>query len=657
MEKLFNSYNLEYKKILFNGITKKEINDNKAYHFKNDIENINNYNCYKLKLGKVGCIDTDNDEAEYFVNSILNNKGYIKNPSISNKLLKLDDYNNNFHRLFIIPDTLKDETNKICINGGCLDILFNGILYEPENYNIIQDEIYLIPELTFDIYNKLLKFKPTKLNKNNNPYYKDKTDNSKFWDIVENKFNQKQIADIYYSFNKDKYIYNKNLGWFSFDNYNKLINHKKDLPTDILTDMANCLQKWLEDNNKQQITLNVTDEIYNQQLKRLKIIKKCFNQLGTKAFVEGSICYLNYLYNNDDIENKLNFDREIIAFEDKIYNFKDGKFRDIRRDDYITITTGYKAPINDKNPDLIKEIDDLLLSIFNNQALKEYWKITTALSFHNNNYESVFFHNGSGGNGKGLLSNIISNSLGSYFMTTENTFLTSQIKSGAPNPTLATAEFCKYLLVSEPDDGTANSCLNPDFIKMLSGGDKIVTRALYRDNISYIPRFTINLQCNQQPKINKFDRGLIRRIKMIPYINNFVEKPTKINDKLINYDLKKKINTIEFRNNFMMLMLETATKNINKIIVKPEEVIRATSEYFEDNNPIKNFIDEHYILNEKFKTSFTDFKKHYEAVNECHITSQKLKGELLTNDFKVCKDTMIKIIGIKLKEEVDDLDK
>ena len=106
----------------------------------------------------------------------------------------------------------------------------------------------------------------------------------------------------------------------------------------------------------------------------------------------------------------------------------------------------------------------------------------------------------------------------------DNTFLTSVFKSGQANPTLAKCMGIRYLLVSEPsgkqsfpkatftkksedffvnepDDGSDDVKFNVDFIKMLTGGDIITTRDLFKSNVSYKPQFTPFVQCNNKPKL------------------------------------------------------------------------------------------------------------------------------------------------------------
>jgi len=91
----------------------------------------------------------------------------------------------------------------------------------------------------------------------------------------------------------------------------------------------------------------------------------------------------------------------LLAFEDKLYDFDKLQFRNIEPTDYITKTTKYNAPISNKEHR--EFIMKLLYSIFENDEMVEYWLTTTGLSLFSNKYESLYIYFGAGSNGKGML--------------------------------------------------------------------------------------------------------------------------------------------------------------------------------------------------------------------------------------------------------------
>ena len=86
-----------------------------------------------------------------------------------------------------------------------------------------------------------------------------------------------------------------------------------------------------------------------------------------------------------------------------------------------------------------------------------------------------------------------------HFYTTDNTFLTTAYKSGQANSNLAQLHWVRFLLVTEPANGTAECTLNLDLVKSMTGNDEIIALLLFEDNITFRQFFSLTLQ----PKTKK----------------------------------------------------------------------------------------------------------------------------------------------------------
>lgn len=482
-----------------------------------------------------------------------------------------------------------------------------------------------------------------------------------FWSMLfyQDKLQHSDFAHIYYNLEPNKYVRSHLTGWYEYNEYN-ILQHRDKTPTSLLNSITNKLQKYIIE-QRNYLTPNMKDyDIKN------KLVKTSYQQVGNSGFVKGIIDYLTNLYTVENLDDLLDKNNSVLAFTDKLYDVTNNTFRDIKPQDYITKTTGYKAPTS-RNKESKKYILKTLYSIFENNDMVDYWLITTSLALFTTKTESVYIHTGSGGNGKGLMSDLIRVSLGDYFFSPENTFLTTTFKAGTPNPSLFKCKGIRYLLVSEPDDGKDNT-FNVDFIKMMSGGDVITTRTLYQSVMtSYIPQFTTFCQCNQKPKLKKFDKGLVRRIKIIDYPFNFVDKPEKPNDRLRDYELKNTLSQPDIRDEFIQILFDYATVWINKKIndIKiPEDVQKYTAEYLEENNPVKMWIDTRLITTGKktdsVKTSdaYDDFKINFK---ESYLDNKGFMQGLKVNDMVIIKSNGYnKITGVKFRndenEEVSDSD-
>jgi P4 family phage/plasmid primase-like protien len=479
------------------------------------------------------------------------------------------------------------------------------------------------------------------------------------FDTMLSDFNQSDVARWYHERNPAKYLLSKNTGWYEYNRFNVLIQAGKKAPSSLHNDITLRIQDEIIKHRNSLKPSKDKDEEYDR---KMKAVKSAYIKVGNAGFVKGVIEFLEGYYTIDQIDQKFDDTSSIIAFDDMAYDIVLGKFRAIQPQDYITKTTRRPAPRAPVSPALKSKVDDLLWSIFENKEVIEYWWTTVGLSLFGNKSESLFIHTGAGGNGKGLLNDIIRQCIGDYFLAAEGTFLTSSFKAGQANPTLASCKGIRYLFVPEIDDTSdtgKDRKLNVPFIKQMTGGDTITTRALYQDNISFLPQFTCFLQCNEKPQLGKIDNGIKRRLHIVNYPFNFVEKD-KIRgpqDKLANSDLKHSLTT-DFLDAFTLTLLDYAQRFYRvdmKHVQKPEAVERETSEYFDDNNPLKSWLAENTdasIPDSKIKSSELLARYNEDAGFENKVSAVKFAEMMKFNGFEKFKSCgLIMFKGLKLRQK------
>ena len=479
--------------------------------------------------------------------------------------------------------------------------------------------------------------------------------NINIWDVLE-EMNHSDMAKLYCKLSPSKYIYSNLTGWYEYNKYNILKPYNKLIPPSLLSNVTNTLQKFIINERNKIIPPTKIDDNYEKKLNEydrcMKLAKKGYINVGSSSYVKSIIDFLSNLYSVEGLDLLLDSNINLLAFEDKLFDFNILQFRNIEPTDYITITTKYYVPerCNEYRDFIMK----LLYSIFENNEMVNYWLIITGLSLFSNKYESLYINAGHGGNGKGLLSSMLTKALGEYFYSADNTFLTSIFKSGQTNPTLAKCKGIRYLLVSEPDNGTDDVKFNIDFIKMLTGGDIITTRDLYKANISYKPQFTPFVQCNKKPNLGKLDNGVKRRLKIINFPLNFVENPTKFNERMIDNTLKDKLNN-DFYKELILLLIDIACEHKNNNIIKqPLDVINQTKEYFDDNDPVKLWLNSYYELtnSDKDRISSSELYNTYIYDNNPKISIVKFSEYMKFNEIEYIKPKN-KTVYIKIKRKND----
>lgn len=464
-----------------------------------------------------------------------------------------------------------------------------------------------------------------------------------FWNIMMNP-NHSDLAKLHFQTDdRRRFAYCEKTGWYRYNEFNIMSHVGNKDPSGFINDITDNLQRLLlEQRNLLVPSKKGNDELYKL---RMKAFQSMYGKVGTASFVEGVIKFLKPLLTVEDLAKILNSKHHLLAFNNKLYDVQKGEFRPIHRDDYISFTTGYNAPtrrITDKDK---KDLYDFINGMFETPEMTDFWFKAVALSFFTNRFQNMYIFTGSGGNGKGLSTDLIQVFAGDYVYTTDNSFLTSTFKSGQANATLADLQGRRFVIVSEPADGGRDGKLNIEFVKSMTGGDKITTRALYCNNFTYISQFTLFLQCNQKPEFDKIDGGIQRRVKVISYPYSFVDYPDPKNpmEKKKNNNIKDEyLLTDKTRDVFATMVLEIATKHyLDKTIDIPDSVKIETQEYLDDNNPIKSWIETCLTItsDSKDRIKASELLKEYNSHpdTEIKLSSSKFGNLMAFNKIKKIK--------------------
>lgn len=496
-----------------------------------------------------------------------------------------------------------------------------------------------------------------------------------FYSLLLGGCNNSDLAGLYYQIEPTKYAYSPKTKWWEYNKNNILVNTYDEKPTSLINNISYTLREYF---NEQRKCLDMDSKDFKE---RNEAILKVYGKLGTASFCKGIIDFLPGLYLNEKIEDLVDTNTNIIAFNNCLYDLEKNEFRKIEPTDYISRTTGYDLK-KSSIPEFRKKVLDLIESIFPDVSTREYWLKATSLSFFTNKFENFYVLTGKGRNGKGVLDGIIKKALGKYHYTAEPTFLTTIIKAGIANPTLAECNGVRYLTVSEPDNGAENCSLNIEFVKGLTGRDKITTRNLHEKNKSFENRFTVFLSCNNMPTLNKLDKAIVERLKCIPFTERFISNPDPTDSHQHQGDPNLKDETLkqEFINEFMIYMFEIANqyKNITQKDFKVSDLCKEKAdEYIEENNQFKLWFQANYKRivipkgtkltteeknKQRIRTSTILAEYNEDRPRNEHFTAKKLKNALSFNDIEThIYNGSAHIMGYERKEEeeekISDLDK
>tara|TARA_R110000787_G_scaffold97430_1_gene201053 strand:+ start:213 stop:2726 length:2514 start_codon:yes stop_codon:yes gene_type:complete len=232
-----------------------------------------------------------------------------------------------------------------------------------------------------------------------------------------------------------------------------------------------------------------------------------------------SDCVLNLLgcKNFDDIE----FDKNgyLFAFRNKVYDLQIMNAIEPKKEDYILTSTGFDYETVDDHK--VLELLKLFETIFPDRDILKYYIHLMATCLYGIPIEKFFLANGGGGNGKGVINELLVELLGNYAYTAPNGVLLAPLKLGNC-PEVAGMKNKRLIIYREPDAEQKKICFST--VKELTGGSKINARMNYSNDTNTTLCGTHIMECNQRPKLDgRLDESVLRRVRDIPFVSTFTE--------------------------------------------------------------------------------------------------------------------------------------
>jgi P4 family phage/plasmid primase-like protien len=349
------------------------------------------------------------------------------------------------------------------------------------------------------------------------------------------------------------------------------------------------------------------------------IIKYCASSLSKENLLKE----LRLLYIADKIFEKMDtINPNLVGFINGVYDLENNIFRNAKPEEYVSVTTGNKY--NKADPDIKKEAMQILESIFPDKEELRYILKHISLGLYGLNPEEKFYiWIGTGGNGKGLLRDIIQVVFGGYYDPMDISYLykSNISKVESANPIMTRKKNTRLVITTEPD---GDQKLKSSIIKSFSGNDPIQVRELYGSSFNFIPKFKLIIQTNTEPIFEGFDGGMKRRPIIINFPNKFVDNPILPNERLVDKTLKKKL-IIEkmYLNEFFEIFVDhyiLYTKEGLRDL--PKRFKTDTSQFIKNNDPIGEWLDNKIIITNKCKDCikssdlYDSFLEHIENENK-----------------------------------------
>ena len=327
-------------------------------------------------------------------------------------------------------------------------------------------------------------------------------------------------------------------------------------------------------------------------------------------------------------------------------DLRTGHIRPHDPNDYLTKITAV-APSLDGMELWLDFLDRLTCG---DRDLQEYLQVCSGMEAVGNVYvEKLTVAYGSGGNGKSSYYNAKARVLGDYYGGLSAETLTANCRKNK-SPEYAELRGKRLVIAAELEEGMR---LDTAVVKKLCSTDPIKAEKKFKDPFDFIPSHSTVLYTNHLPKVGTNDTGTWDRLVVIPFNARFRGTAGEIFN-YAEYLLENCGGAI------LTWIIEGARKFIAaKFHIKqPECVTQAIDEYRNDNDWLKDFIEECCMVSPEYSVRagelFDTYRTHTNNTHEWARTAAVFKAAVTVAGFRWRKTaTGAQYFGLKLKPEYE----
>ncbi len=255
---------------------------------------------------------------------------------------------------------------------------------------------------------------------------------------------------------------------------------------------------------------------------------------------------------------------------------------------------------------------------------------------------------GVGSNGKSATVKLIRETVGMQYAGTMSRDCvvksTRPVAAGSASPHLVALEKLRIAICEETEENQMGDVrLDDGTIKLMTGGNRIVVRPLYKEQHEFMPTHLPILVTNHLPSFSADDEAMARRLLLIPF--NFRFKPPHLYDENDGDETTKRgdpavrewVGTEEAREEMLVWMVRGAMRWYSEGMGEPPLRFRqATEEFMRENDAVGNFMREQCVLG---RDKDVETKALLDAYNEANperkLTSKVLKRKMLNRGYAV----------------------
>jgi len=318
-------------------------------------------------------------------------------------------------------------------------------------------------------------------------------------------------------------------------------------------------------------------------------------------------------YKEYGTNNTINFDDKtyLFGFNNVVYDLEQGIFREYKYDDYVSITCGYdwREPTDEE----IKVVSDLIESIMPVKEERDLFLQIMCTALDGKCLEKFVIFNGGGGNGKGVIDDLLLKAVGNYGMIGNNGILFETSKTGS-NPEKSNIHKKRLVIFREPSE---RNKFENSVIKELTGGGTFSARSHHEKTTTKELNLTMIVECNKRPLFAEEPQDAeTRRIIDLFFRSTFTTDKTLVDGENNIFLAKPEYKSVEFQEKYKFALIKILMdqykifKKNNYVLNPPKSIKERTQLYLEMSCNIVQWFKDNYTLTNN-KNDFIQVKDIY----------------------------------------------
>ena len=365
--------------------------------------------------------------------------------------------------------------------------------------------------------------------------------------------------------------------------------------------------------------------LYPEDLKEREAEAKWAIGSESRARLEALLTLAQNVHPLADVGDQWDTNPDLFGVENGVVELPTGRLRSGRPEDRVTMHTSLIYDPKARCDRWLRFLNE----VFSGQDDLIAWiQRAVGYSLTGHTKEQLhFFSWGAGENGKSRFLTALRDVAGDYGADTGFATLEHNANQTIPAD-LAALQGKRFVTASETSE---SSRLNEARMKLLAGADAITARHLFGEFFTFKPSAKFWLAMNHKPKVMDDSHGFWRKIRMIPFLENFSGRADK--------DLEETLQR-EYTGILAWAVTGAVQWYTQGLDPMPVIVEDATKAYRNESDPLAGFIETCCVLGAEYRIQAQEFYQAYTtwAIAEGMDTADRLTlttfGKLMTARFQ-----------------------